>query len=370
MKIPTKPYLFDTFIEELTSIELEPYTRLKVACFLTSFSKWYDEQKRINVETVLKKYGVNIDQLGDIRRITAKYFDTIERKEKIATFYSYLDPTSKALVCFTDERQEAIEQTLENIAETAVGFYYAFITHKVFNVLRKRILDLHPDSKCTYFSATYSPLQSKKSFTRPTVQRTMVYYGMDALETFDEVSEYYGVHPTVMRYDIPDKGIYEIHAKGSFSLWSEEKPSESRSFLLSLSNLALEDILISRGIIESSNYELIPVKTEKRTFEIPKLTPWIIDFSHEVDFQDAESLIEIMSSNGFSIFNEVKEKGSIRLNGMVIDDKKHTLFTLDMDSTKMYVAPIGEVSFDSFYRFYKVITENFDSNAICSRFEV
>lgn len=254
MKIPTREYSIETFTSELMKVTLSSYQRLKIACFMSSFSRWHDPMKMINLEGIFRKYSdIRIEKLGDIRRLQARYFDSQLREYKIAIFYSYLDPSSKVLICFTDEKAEAIEQTLGQMAETARGFYYIFIPSRAFEEFRQKVLELDPFAKCTYFSARYVPQLTRKSQVRPNIQKTIVYYGDDGLESLDELRQYYGVYPTLMRYRIPNRGIYEISVSGIFSLWAEESPRESRQLLLSLSNTALKDVLISREIIESSS---------------------------------------------------------------------------------------------------------------------
>jgi len=369
MKIPTKEYSIESFTNELLKVSIGAYQRLRVACFMTSFSKWHDPQKMINLEGIFRNYGVRIEKLGEIRRIKTKYFDRQQRTTKVAIFYSYLDPKSKLLLFFTDEKREAIEQTLGQIAETSTGIYYMFLSSSIFKDLTNKILEIRPFAKCTFFSAKYVPQLTRKAQVRPDIKKTIMYHGDDALDTLEEVQQYYGVYPTIMRYYIPDRGYYDISSNGIFSLWSEESLSESKKLLLSLSNIAIEHVLKSREIIESSKYELIPVKTEKKLFRVPRLTPWIIQFSREIEFADSKRLVEAMTNNGFSLFNEVRVKGSLRLNGMVIDDKKQTMFSVNADNKQLYVAPIGELHFDSFMRFFKTVLDNFDPNASVARFE-
>ena len=368
MKIPTREYSVKAFIDELMNVTLPSYQRLKVACFMTSFSKWYDRQKMINLEDIFGRYGVRIQKLGEIRRLQTKYFDSQIRKSKIAIFYCYLDPSSEMLICFTDEKMEAIEQTLGQIAENSPGFYYTFISFATFNKIKQIILEYEPFAKCTYLSTKYVPQLTMKSQIRPNIEKRIIYYGDDGLETLEELRQYYGVYPTVMRYYIPNMGIYEINCNGIFSLWAEEKMVASRRFLLHLCNVAISEVLRSKKIIETSSYKLIPVETDRKIFKIPKIIPWIIKFSHEIEFIDSESLIEIMSDNNFSLFNEVREKGSIRLNGLVMDEKKQTIFSIDVDDRRIIVAPTENLSFDSFMRFYKTILDNFDPNATCEEF--
>jgi len=70
-----------------------------------------------------------------------------------------------------------------------------------------------------------------------------------------------------------------------------------------------------------------------------------------------------MAKNGYTIFNYVMEKGSVRLNGMVLDEKKNSLFTVDVDSEHMIVAPKEKISFDAFLRFFATILTDFDPTA-------
>jgi len=368
MKIPTKDYTVKTFTDQLMRVTLPPYQRLKIACFMTSFAQWFDESKMVNLEDVFKRYAVRIEKLGQIRRIQSRYFDSQLRDYKVAVFYSYLDPASKLLICFTDEKTEAVEQTLGQMAETAKGFYYLFISSGTFERLKQEILEFEPLARCTYFSSRYFPHLTKRSQIRPDIQKTIIYHGDDGLESLEELRQYYGVYPTVMRFFIPERGNYEMSHSGIFSLWAEESPAKSRELLLSLSNVAVKDALISREIIESSNYELIPVATEKKVFKVPRLTPWTVKFSQQIELADTDALIEVMNNNGFSIFNEVRAEGSIRLNGIVIDDKKQTIFSVDVDDERINIAPIDELRFDSFMRFYKMILEGFDPNAQAIKF--
>lgn len=369
MKIPTKEYSVKAFTNELIRLALPSYQRLKIACFMTSFSQWYDKRKMINLEGIFHRYGFRIQKLGEIRRIQARYFDSQLNDYKLAIFYSYLDPRSKLLVCFTDERAEAINKTLGDMAESAKGFYYLFVSARTFEKLKEEILSLDPFAKCTHFDARYAPQLTRKSQIRPDIRKTIRYYGEDGLESLQELRQYYGVYPTVMTYHVTERGYYEINNSGMLSSWGGESQADNREFLLSLSNTAIEDVLITRDIIETSNYEVIPVKTERKTFRIPRLTPWVVRFSQEIEFIDSDALIEVMTDNGFSLFNEVRTKGSVRLNGMVIDDRKQTMFSIDVDSAGMSIAPVGESRFDSFMRFYRTVLENFDPNARCARFQ-
>jgi len=365
MKIPYREYTFESFVDQLLAQELPPFTRLKIACFLTDFSAW-DQEKFFSLEKLLTSYGIRIEKLGQIRRLLSTYIEKETGNEKLATFYAYLNPESKLLLCFTLERKWVIAQTIGQIAQTASGFYYFFIGPKTFELLKKKILEEHPFAKCVYFTAKYRPEFARKSEVRPETKKTIMYHGEDGLKALEELGSYYGVRPRVMHFRIPDIGTYEVKNDGCFTLWSTEDTGiRPKKLLLNLIDIAVKDVLISRRIIETSNFQLIPIKTERKTFEIPKLTPWIINFSQDLEFADSEALLRVLAGTGYTVFNYTQVEGSLRLSGMVIDHNKNNIFTIDMGSREMIIAPRGKVSFDSFLRFYRVITENFDPEASC-----
>jgi hypothetical protein len=76
-----------------------------------------------------------------------------------------------------------------------------------------------------------------------------------------------------------------------------------------------------------------------------------------------------LQENNFDIFSHVLEKGSLRLNGMITDRLHEVIFTIDANSNRLIVAPLQQISFDSFLRFYQVVIENFDPDATCNVFE-
>jgi hypothetical protein len=306
--------------------------------------------------------------MGDINMVSGMYFDKDLRKSKLATFYIHLNPETGLMLCFTDEKTEAIDQTIGNIADSTIGIYYMFISPKILEEIRLRIMDKFPSATCFYFTAKHVPQFAKMGETRPKIERTIIYHGEDALQTLEEVQQYYGVSPRIMRYRIPDLGNFEIKSTGYFTLIKPETPVPAKNFLLDLVGSTSVQVLQSRRIIERSDFILIPLRTEQKIFEVPKLIPWVIKFGRQIDFSDAQSLLEGMVSNGYTIFNYIMAEGSFRLNGLVLDEKKHNIFTIDVDSEQMIVAPKEKISFDAFLRFFATVVENFDPNAAVEEF--
>lgn len=306
--------------------------------------------------------------MGEISRLSASYFDRELKESNLATFYAYLNSETKLLLCFTDEKTEAIDQTLGVIADTSAGIYYMFISPRILADIRSQITEEFPHATCYYFTAKHLPQFVRKGETRPFVERTIVYYGDDALQALDEIQQYYGASPRIMRYRIPDLGNFEVKSSGYFTLISTDDRGPATRFLLRMVDFTSVNLLRSKQIIERSDFVLIPMRTEQKVFEIPKLTPWIVRFGKKLDLKDAQYLMESLVSNGYTIFNYVLAEGSLRLNGMVLDENKFNVFTVDVDSEKMIVAPKEKTSFDAFLRFFATIVDNFDPQAIVEEF--
>jgi hypothetical protein len=297
----------------------------------------------------------------------SSYIDKETGKEKVAVFHAYLDERSKLLLCFTSEKSDVIRSTIGHIAEVDVGLYSLFIGPRTFEYIMKEILEEAPFAKCVYFIAKYQPGFAVRSEVRPEVRKTIIYHGEDGLKTLEELKTHYGVRPRSMRFKLPEVGTYEISHDGCFTLWATENTGvEPRQYLLKLVNTTLKDALMARKAIETANFEIIPVKTEKRTFEIPNLTPWIVNFKREIRYEDGKTLIGVLARSGFSAFNYNRVEGSLRLSGMIVDLKKNSVFTFDLNNQSMTVAPHGKVPFDSFLRFYQTLVEEFDPDALCT----
>ena len=368
LKVPFRRYSIDEFLETLYRIDMEPHRHLKLACFLTRFETWREEQKRYDLERILQNRDIKTTEMGQIRELRGRYRDRELKKDRLAVFYAYVDPESRLMLCFTDEKNEAIQHIFgSNVADFVDGFYYLFIRPNTFDLVAKKIYEEYPLSYCSFFIATHRPEFQTKGATRPNYDRTIRYTGADALEVLNEVKQFYGVIPTTMGFSVPDFGSYQIRSDGIFTHRSPQI-RKGRRYLSHLANIILHDVLALKKIGDTASYQVIPVRTEKRVFEIEEITPAKISFGQKLEFGDAESLIQSLSRNGYAVFNHNLQEGSLIMSGMLTDGNKGNLFTFDVDSERILIAPIGEPTFDGFLRLYRTLTDHFDSNATCEAF--
>jgi hypothetical protein len=361
-EIPKRQYTFEEFKYIIQSMRLPPNARFKIACYFTWYKSWEGGEE--SLERVLSKKKIQVEDFGEIKRLRTSYKPKDFDKPVEIEFYAYLYPDTKLLICMTDAETEGIEKTLDRIARDTIGFSFFFINTSTFDYISKEITEKDKDNCCIYFSARYLDSYKNASEIRPSVGRTIQYYGMDGLEAVKELRTSYGVLPTIMRFKIVDIGAFDVKYTGLFTIDSSIDDKMAREEALSLVNETLNYVLRQKRIIESSGYWLIPVKTEKKTFEVPRVIPWIINFSKPIEDEDRKLLSKILEKEGFTLYNSLdKTGGSFTLSGMVIDLSRFCLFTVDISNNQIIVAPYVEPIFDSFMNFYQAILEKYDADA-------
>jgi hypothetical protein len=347
---------------------MEPGERLRIVCYITYQSDWKSDSFAIrSVIDSLVSNGVEIKEFGEMRKLVMRYRDLQTGRLVTVTYYAFLHRDTRLLMCFTNGSKEDVAHTLDKVVERTPGLYFAFIGPLTIKKIQDMLLESHPTTLITYFSAYRNPKSSFRSEIRPEYQRSIEYRGSDGARVLEELKRAYGVLPRSMHFEIPDFAIYHVHNSGQFTLAKGEE--NARRFVLEIVDFALKDTLVTRKIVESANFELIPMETHERTFLFPKLKPWLIRFSSPINIEEGLNLVDILRNNEFEVFNHVLTKGSLRLNGLVADRLKNSIFTVDTSSERMVIAPLREVPFDSFLRLYQVIAENFDPNAECQVFE-
>jgi hypothetical protein len=364
MRISEHEYTFETFIKELMEVGIEPGERLRVVSYMANEREWKTESPMVpSLNDLMVANGVNVLELGDAKKLVAHYRDRETNQLVSVTYFAFLHHDTRLLFCFTTASKFEVEQTLDRIVERNPGLYYGWISSLTFGRLDEMLLESHPGTLITYFSARRNRQSALRSEIRPDYERSFEYYGNDGRNVLEELKHAYGITPRSIHFEIPDFAEFQVHNSGQFTLSKGE--SDARRFLLKIVDFAMRDSLLMRKTVESGDFRLIPLETERKTLLFPKLKPWLIKFSLPLDFREGENLVDILQDSDFDVFNHVLAPGSLRLNGMVADRVKNAIFTIDVNPERMVVAPLQDVPFDSFLRFYQAIIEKFDPNAVC-----
>lgn len=307
LKISPRDYTFEEFLRAIRLVKLPLYSRLKAVCYFTKYNYW--DEGDLSLVTLFEKNNIVIEDYGEIKKINAHYYDRIKDAHIEVVFYGRLDPRVKVLFCITIAGIDDINRTLNRVARDYSGFYYLPIGVATFERTSDFLIQSDSNTKCTYFSASHSPWSTIKGEVRSRIDRTAVYYGDDGFHSLDELKEFYGVLPKVMRYDVPSLGVYEIKNNGCISLSSVKDKELSRQSLIELSDLIIKDVLLRREIIDTANFSIIPIKINEKIINVPKNIPWIYKFSENLKDEYLELLLEGFEEDNFTLFNHTTFEG-------------------------------------------------------------
>lgn len=361
MEIKEKPYTFSEFFKEVTKLEGYPPKALRVQCFLTMDDSWAPPGSIVNLEYIFKKHRFKMQQLGEMRKLTCIHKVEETEQEIPITFFCYLQPETKLLLCFcfTDAPSNAVDGIINSLAGEP-GIYPLWIGPAAMEEIKETIFSHFPLAKITFFTAGRYEDARYWGDVRPEFKRSLIYWGDDGAETLAEMKHYYGVFPRSTEFRIPDVGDFLISSQGAFTFRSGKM-----DFILDLVNMASKHVFRIRETIEKSHLGIVSIQMEKKELKVPTLVPWTIKFSKELKPAEGEVLFNMIQKNRFSLCNPIMMHGSILLDATVVDEVKKNAFSINVNSTEMVMAPHHDTPFDSFVRFLKVIVENIDPEATC-----
>ena len=368
MRISEREHTFESFINELVLTGMEPKEPLRIVCYVTHEGSWKEESKAFtSLNDILVSNGVEIRELGEIKQLVMHYRNIKTDSLVTITFFAFLHRDTGLLICFTNAAKYDVEQTLDKIVERTPGLYFAYISPPTLRKLENMIFEKHPTALITLFTAYRHQQSFLRCEIRPEYKRTIEYRGRDGARVLEELRDSYGILPRSIHFEIPSFAVYQIHNSGHLTITRGDETA--RRYMLEIVDFTMKDTLLTRKIVESADFKLVPIETQRKTYLFPKLRPWIIKFSSPIDIEEGRDLVSILLDNKFEVFNHVLIKGSLRFNGFVADRIKNSIFTIDSNTERMVIAPLREVPFDSFLRFYQAIVDNFDPNAVCEVFE-
>jgi hypothetical protein len=356
---PTRNYTLDSFYAWLNESAKDFSRKLKLVCLLSSFRTWKEQSQVLTLERVLERRGFEIRTIGEIRELSAVYADPETQRDVSVKFYCHLEKNTQILRCFTTARQKDIDKTLSPVTE-GPGLYHLWISPRAFEEIKARVLQ-RPGAKVTRFFATRVSSMNPSAKIRPEFRRSMNYSGEDAQETLDEIGYQYGIIPDSMHFRIPGIGALQISKRGMFSYFGGEM-----SFLTEVSKLAIDLVLETKKIIESSRIEALSMKTARKELQLTHFRPWKIELERTIGPEEVEDLFRELENNKFAVYNSIVMKGSLHAESTILDEVKRTVFTLMADDHGISVSPRYESSFESFFRFYQTVVEKFDSGALCT----
>lgn len=328
--------------------------------FLTSWSSWNKEIDNLSLEGIFKREGfvVKPSISEEARKLIGFYEDPKIEGEIKVYFDAYLDEDTGVLLCLSNANQKEIGGTLDKAVKSP-GIYYLWMSPNSMWKIKEKVMNEYPYSKITRFW-TNKPKKMSTGKIRSDFKRSFSYTGDDGSETLEELNYDYGTYPTSIEFDIPETFKFSVNNNGYYRCMAGK--NHFLDFLEGLLEIPLRD----RGIISESSFETVKVSIDGTEYKIPRLKSWAINFSDNLTYKDGEIITEKLTSNNFTLVNSEMGEGSVMLDATVVDDEELDIFSISASENQLVVAPQEKCSFESFYRFLRIITENLDPEAECS----
>lgn len=285
------------------------------------------------LKTTYQKYGLDID----------------------VHLYLYEHPEIDVFIIFTLNSSGDFSRTAESIIQGTEGMYYLWMPPNIVEALKEDLLAMEGSRLNYFYGKKFSSQRRFEEERRPEYPRKDEYEGNDAADTLEERKKEYGITPTRLRFDIPPKGTILFSNLGDFVLLN----GAPHEFYHEIVQTALGRVREMNEAVQSSELSLVEEKgverVTKKTLEI--------EVELGLDYEDAEDFFEELKEDEFFPYNLSKSKGSLLLDGRIVDQQNGGMFSLSTDGQTFSILPKYGSDFDSLMRFYRFVVEKIDSDA-------
>lgn len=341
-----EPLSFNKFIHKIeANALLVRKKKWKVICLLTDFDGFSDL-----IES-LKSNKFTTTPHGEVFKIT-KHIDN-----GTDNFVAFIAQNGDLIYFFSNENKEDIEKYfVKKYLNKVKHVYYLWIPKVIIEETVEQFQEIYNNALfITEFHAERDLLDNTDSYFRKNFKRKLTYYGKDGLDAIKEFRYYYGVRPYLVEFNILNNCYFRINNDGFF-IYNDG----DLNFLISVIEETYEKIKTLVNLTKSSISEEILIK-ELEQYTI-NTQPLIIKFqNYKLGIENIEDFLENLRPFGFEAYNESVIEGSIIFNACIIDTNKKATFNLSAGDKELVITPQFDTTFDTFFRFIEVLSENLDS---------
>jgi hypothetical protein len=315
------------------------------------------DKSMAELQELFKSYDMDCELSGEILQCSFKVADSNKKIKKVE-FFCNLKEDNGSLQIFTFMSSNEMYY-LEKIINNSHGIHYLWISPKTLDEIKNKIIDTYSETSITHFTAKRFDNMKERCEIRPGFKRSFRYGGEDGRDTLQELRKNYGVLPRTIQFKIPTVAEFKISFKGSFTFNSGDL-----DYVISLFQYALEQILSTKHILESSIYKRIVEKRKYRDVQFDEIKPVSIELSSAMDAKAANELINLINnSEDFFPMNETVLEGSLYFTSTLIDKNKNESFIINSTGNEITIIKDASTSFASLLRFYQFIVERMDVDA-------
>lgn len=346
---------YDSFLKQLSKNandvfqESEQGNNLKIY-LVTAKDSW---------QQLFKDY--NIEKRGDV------YYLQMRADDHSVEYYIY-EIKDGLLMFFSLSKREEYDSTLKPFIKHAHGMTNMWFPFKSFKSTIEFIMSRY-SANIYSFTARRPLLSTYPGKIRSDTSRSIRYFGNDADQSLNELSEIYGVLPT----------------KVDFKIESDKIRITNSGFILirniNLRILRIVDEIIDQAIAEPFRLRDVSKKVSYASrsrwheFTISKLMsgkiifntnldiPSILQLFHSPSGDDISGTEEDVELPKFSFVDTNISEDPLHYSATAVDEDKGTVFGISGNSNRLILVPKHKTAFESFINFYRLINETIDESS-------
>ncbi len=310
----------------------------------------------------LKKFGFRIiSEHGYVFYLTKKseYGDV----GYLALFTENCNPIFFTLATKTKE----IPPTLLEYLNESSNISNLWISLARMDVLIESLKNEYPNQIIgTYFTGVYSPFFRRKALIRPNIERFIEYRGDDAIQTYEEYRNHYGILPRVFEFSLSGFGTYRLDYRGIVVL----KAGSSFKFIHQIMDEIVSEIERSKEKIIKARVLDKHMKTQRKEFKINIRIPWSIELTEQLECVKFDDFVKILEPEWQFLPLDIDIRENTENSEFldfsyfrVIDLMKPSEFSVIYNNKNLKIYPSDKLDLGSSLRFFQSVKSSLDPNA-------
>ncbi|MEF8773005.1 hypothetical protein [Halodesulfurarchaeum sp.] len=334
------------FFGHLKSVNLDDEDNLKVIGSVSDFDNTGDFVDSLQSHFTLGQ------QAGRIWTASAQ----VSANEERVPYYIYVDNTFPIFFT-TGTLTKEIPPTLNDYLLSNTDMSRMWIAKRQLERLRKSLVGEHSNILIPFFTGRRTKNVQIPAQRRGDVDRTIVYYGDDGLETFREMKHQYGVLPTNIDFELPGRFKFRIKENGIFTL--QDGGIDEVHFLLDETKSHLRRI---KDAIDTSKYGTERSRLLER--DIPYSEPWEIGLESGLDEGDVSNFANNIDKedHDLTVTEFSPSYSPIGFSAEIVDTENFARADLRSAQDRIRIYPRDTTDIDQNIRLYNFVDDFIDPN--------
>lgn len=293
-----------------------------------------------------------LEQNGDLLRI----YTTVD--EDPVYSYVYLDETTPIFLTNANKTDQ-IPPTIIHFLQSTQNVGRLMLSKREIDETRKDIVSEYENVLIPFFSARRTAEEPIEAQRRPETKRSIQYRADDGLETYREMRYNYGVLPSIMTFECPNRFKFKVKNDGTFvhvrgglrALWNSLKKEIDR----------VEEIVryANTGSYEESDSSFLD---EDEQFTVSR--PWAVEVNQGIAPEAIKSLPAQLNESfwEFSVADYYSQPEIQSFEAEVIDETTKERTTMKSKGDDIRIFPREFTDVDQSLRLYNFISDHFDAD--------